>query len=70
MGKLIKVIIALALLGGAIGLAVHYAGRSRTQETTVSSPPAAAPEEKGEGKAKDKPQLQEKYGFAPTDDGG
>lgn len=55
MGKLIKVILILAVLAGAVAVGVHYASRG-------SSDAGASQQQAGEPKT----QVQEKYGFAPV----
>lgn len=56
MGKLIKAIVILAVLVGAIAIAVHYASRGSGDTGTTQQQQAGEP----------KMQVQEKYGFAPV----
>ena len=70
MGKLVKVLVLLAVVAVAIVLVVKYTGGSDKQ----SAPPAAVSPAQGSNKdqpkaKKDKPELQEKYGFAPAGGG-
>lgn len=67
MGKLIKIVVVLALVAGGVALAVHYAGGSGGNQDAAASDTTDQPNDTGQ---KDKLQLQEKYGFAPVDDGG
>jgi hypothetical protein len=53
MGNLMKILIVLVIVVGAIALAVRYTGSGDD-----SSPPEATSET-------EMPQVQEKYGFAP-----
>lgn len=58
MGKLIKIVILLAVVAGGIALAVHYADKK--SDKSAGDQPRT---ERGT-----KMQPQEKYGFAPIGD--
>ncbi len=66
MGKLIKVVVLLAIAVGAIALIVHYTSNKPNTQTTVSPTPAGKQDTQAK---KEKPELQEKYGFAPSGGG-
>ncbi len=65
MGKLIKIVVMLAILAGVVIVVVKYAGSSKPAPV----PPAAADEAK-KGPKKTAPELQEKYGYAPVNPTG
>lgn len=54
MGKLVKAIIVLAVIVGAIAIAAHYINRSRESSTNAGKQESSGP----------KVQVQEKYGIA------
>lgn len=57
MGKLIKIVILLAVVAGGIALAVHYAGKSQQNDIDQARADRGT-----------RIQPQEKYGFAPVGD--
>ncbi len=67
MGKLIKIVLMLAVVGGIVLLAVKYAGGTKKTDTTAT---AAAAKQTEPGGKKTAPEVQEKYGFAPVNPTG
>jgi len=61
MGKLVRMVIVLVVLVVGVLLVMQYSGGSKKPITANNKP--AAKSEKAE---QDKPQVQEKYGIAPT----
>lgn len=68
MGKLIKAVVVLVILGAGIALAVKYTSNAKNDSGT----PTVSPEkpQQDQPKKKEGMQVQEKYGFAPVGDGG
>lgn len=60
MGKLIKVIVVLALVVGAVLLVVYYSSGTGGEDETAR--------QDSERAEKEGVQVQEKYGFAPIDE--
>jgi hypothetical protein len=60
MGKLVKVILVLAVLVAGVLLILQYSGNSKSNSANTAQ---------AEKKPKDGMQVQEKYGFAPVDPG-
>jgi hypothetical protein len=56
MGKMVKLLLLVAVIGGGIALAMNLSGGEKASKKAA----------KGDGKETDPPiQVQEKYGFAP-----
>jgi hypothetical protein len=63
MGKLIKIVVLLAIVAGGVFLAVKFAGGFKKGGATAAAPAAKEP---APGGKKTAPEVQEKYGFAPA----
>jgi len=66
MGKLIKTLVLLALVGGGIYLLVQY-GPGMSGDSGDTAKETSEEKEPHRDRSSDKPELQEKYGFAPAE---